>query len=144
MKNKWKKFAILLWGVLFLTGCHQKKIQSLAVVTAVDITCCRGEQVLVRYYSQPEKVRRVLTQLRRCNTQGFAACDPERVIGDVFWIRVHLSDGKSHVYRQRADRFLSRDCRRWKNIEESRGRRLYYLMWAMPPDPNPVAKETVS
>ena len=134
MKRAWKILVLwLMCGILF-SGCEKKETGETAVVTGIQVTCCHDGQTMARTYTHPEKVRRFLYYLRRKTTAGYASCDPERRMGDMAWVRVELSDGESRVYRILADRFLSVDCHRWKNVDPSWGRRLYYLLLLIPPD----------
>ena len=139
MKKRWKFLCLIILSLLSFPGCGQKAVYQPPVVTGISITCRREDRLITRNYTRPEKVHRLLCYLRRQPTKGYARVDPERVMGDAFWIRVQLSDGRSRIYRQRCGRFLSVDCSRWKNIDEAYGRRLYYLLYAIPEDPNPVA-----
>lgn len=133
MKRKILVLFILCVGMLL--GCQEKNEPEISLVTGVEITCRHGDETIHRIYTQPGKVQRVLYYLRLQETKGYARVDPERILGDAAWIRVQLSDGKQRVYRQRADRFVSRDCHRWKRIDESWGRRLYSMMLLIPSDP---------
>ena len=138
---KWKILVLLILCVGTFFGCREEKTPAIPLVTGVEITCLHGEEVLQRSYTRPEKVQRILNYLRRQETKGYARVNPERIAGDAAWIRVQLSNGGSRMYRQRADRFLSKDCRRWKRIDDSWGRRLYSMMLLIPSDPvaNPPA-----
>lgn len=124
-----------------LIGCKEERPPEIPLVTAVEITCRHGGEIIQRTYTQPEKVQRFLYYLRRQQTKGYADRNPERVEGDTAWIKVQLSNGGSRVYRQRADRFWSKDCHRWKRIDETWGRRLYRMLILIPSDPvaNPPA-----
>ena len=139
---KRKILVLMIVCVVLLTGCKEEQPPEVPLVTAVEITCRHGEETIHRTYTKPEKVQRFLYYLRRQQTRGYANRDPERIIGDAVWIRVELSNGNSRVYRQRADRFLSKDCHRWKKIDESWGRRLYSMALLIPSDP--VANQAVS
>lgn len=138
---KWKILVLFLLCMGTFFGCEEEKPPEIPLVTGVEITCLHGEETIQRTYTQPEKVQRFLYYLRRQETVGYAQVDPERIIGDAAWIEVKLSNGQSRVYRQRADRFWSKDCHRWKRIDESWGRRLYSMLILIPSDPvaNPPA-----
>ena len=138
---KRKLLVLMVVFMMLLTGCKEEKPPELPLVTAVEITCRHGEEVIHRTYTTPQKVQRFLYYLRRQQTMGYTDRNPERILGDTAWIRVELSDGSSRIYRQRADRFLSVDCHRWKKIDESWGRRLYSMLLLIPSDPvaNPQA-----
>lgn len=135
VKKPWKILALVLLCVFAISGCGEQPNRELPLVTGVEITCCHQGQTLKRHYSDPDKVHRVLYYLRKSHTMGYAKRDPERILGDSSRIELRLSTGDSRVYRQRADRYLSVDCCRWKNIDESWGRRLYYLLLLIPSDP---------
>lgn len=138
---KWKILVLIVACTVLLIGCEEEKPPEIPLVTGVEITCRHGEQTIQRTYTKPEKVQRFLYYLRRQQTMGYTDRNPERIAGDAAWIEVKLSDGQSRVYRQRADRFWSKDCQRWKKIDEAWGRRLYRMLILIPSDPvaNPPA-----
>lgn len=139
--KKIRKILLLLCLLPGLAGCGQTEGRATPVVTMVQITCRCDGQVLTRTYTQPDKMKRFLYYLRRQQVKGYALCDPERSLSDAFWIRLQLSDGSCRTYRQRGADFVSRDSHRWKAIDNTWGRRLYLLMWAIGEDPvaNPAA-----
>lgn len=134
--KKWGKFlAVLLICGLLLSGCSEKKLQKTVVVTGARVILCHEGQTLERVYHSPEKLHRLLYYLRKGQTKGYARVNPERILGDCSRIELQLSDGGKRVYLQRADRYLSVDLGRWKNIDESWGRRLYGMVLLIPSDP---------
>lgn len=130
------KISFLLFAVLFLfPGCAKKDaIAPMPLVTGVLVTCKQDGEVLERRYTDPDKVDAVLHYLLRLHPYGVADRDPERVCGDVYKIEVLLSDGEKHIYRQRADRYISKDCQVWRLIDPTRAAELYPLLEAMQSD----------
>ncbi len=85
-------------------------------------------------YTQPQKMETILYYLRSLEDLGSADTDPERIMGDRFKITVIYSDGSRRLYRQQADRFLSRDDRPWRTVDPQKAALLYPLLVSMPPD----------
>ena len=129
------KFLAFIMACLLLTGCGQKAAPRVNLVTAVEVTWTRDGQTSQATYTQPGKIRRFLYYLRRQETAGYAQVKPEGMEGSMCRIRVYLSDGSVRVWRQRADRFVSVDYHRWKNLEAPWGKRIYLLLRLIPPDP---------
>jgi len=138
VKKAWKILVVFL-AVLLFSGCRQAKPPAPAarVVTRIDISCRHGNDTILRSYTQPEKLRHILYYMRLQDRRGYADTNPERVMGDVFLADIHLSDGSRQVYRQRADRYISLNSRRWRMIPTQQGKRFYYLLWAIPGDAEP-------
>ncbi len=138
MRRKLQVLVIYCFFLCFLGRPSPVPTQT-AVVTGVCVVGQHGEQFLCRQYTHPEKMRRILRYLRQLESQGYAPVDPERVLGDAYWIQVDLSDGQRHLYRYRCQRYLSLDSHRWKMTDTDQGGRLWYLLYAM--DSDAVANE---
>ena len=134
--RKIAKICCALLAVLFLLpGCSQKShSKPLVLVTKVTVTSQKNGDILQWYYTDPEKIEAVMHYLLRLKPYGFAERDPELVCGPFFEIKVALSNGKSHIYRQRADRYISKDCQTWELIDPKRAAMLYPLLEQMESD----------
>ncbi len=130
-----KILARMLLCVFLFSGCGKQQERALPLVTGVEVTCSHRGQTLQRQYSNPDKIHRMLYYLRKGQTVGYARANPERILGDSSCVSLTLSTGERRVYRLRADRYLSVDCRRWKNVDPAWGRRLYYMLLLIPSDP---------
>lgn len=127
--KKWK--LINLFGVilLLLCGCGKAQLQPPAVVTRVDIDCRHAGIRIFRSYTETEQIEAVLDYLRLQRTLGRAETDPERIRGDSYVIEIHSSNGQRHIYRLRADRYLSKDNHPWQRIDPEYSGGLYALLW---------------
>ena len=126
-----KIFLSFLFLVFLLTGCEKSPDASPVprYVAQVDV---RG--TLQRKYTAPEKMSSVLNYLRLLEGGGSPDTDPERITGDVYEITLSLSDGTRRVYRQRANRYLSRDSHPWERIDPELASRLSPLLEALESD----------
>lgn len=128
MKDR-RKFLLLFFMVLFLSGCKRQQIMPPAVVTRVDIRCTHDGEQIHRSYVEQGQICKVLNCLRLQRGKGTAQVDPERVVGDVYEIRVRMSDGGEHIYRHRGGKYLSKDSRPWKMVDQEQSEVLYALLW---------------
>ena len=131
-------FAIVCC-LCFLSGCSrtddsEKRQVLYRVVDRIDVSCYRSGTVQHFSYQTPQKMQLILSYLRQLEYRGKADTDPERICGDSYQITLTASDGTACRYRQRADRYLSRDGHPWENIDPDQARRLYPLLQAMPSD----------
>lgn len=124
MGKRWKiaYIFVLLFG---LCGCEKKQIVAPAVVTQVQIVCVHDGVQFSRNYTDSEKISAVLNCLRLQRSQGTAQVDPERLMGDVFVIRIGMSDGTQHIYRHRGGQYLSKDSRPWQIVSREYSGQLY-------------------
>ena len=134
--RKYRKFRLILaLLVLILSGCSKKgPPPAPRLITQVDVTCTRDGQTTQRHYTAPEKTSAILNYIRLLDGHGRPDTDPERILGDAFKIVLHFSDGSRQVYYQRANKYLSRCCRPWENIDPTHGMLLYPLVEKMPSD----------
>lgn len=128
MRKGWKILYIISF-IFLLSGCGKREVRPPAVVTRVEIRCLHAGERMERCYTEESQIRSVLDCLRLQKSKGTAQVDPERLSGDVFEIRVCLSDGKEHIYRHRGGEYLSRDSRPWQTVDRSHGQALYNLLW---------------
>ncbi len=136
---KKRKFLFLLIVLCALSGCNRQVAggdsPSLYTVTEqIDILCCRDGNTQHFSYRSPEKMEVILNYLRHLDYKGKAHTDPERIMGDRYEISVISIDGSSRIYRQRTDRYLSRDNGPWELIDPKIGNKLYPLLQATPSD----------
>ena len=106
----------------------------LHTVTTVHVVCSRENRTMTRLYHAPRKMEKVLNYLRLLEDQGTADTDPERLAGDRFEITLYYSDGQQGIYRQRGDRYLSKNAHPWKKVDPDQARLLYPMLQAMPSD----------
>ena len=133
MKGIWK-FLLIIFAVVSLSGCGGKTEAPTRVVTGVEITTCGGTRTLRRYYTQPQKIQKVLNYLRLQESEGFADTDPERLTGTAIVIDVTLSDGSHSVYYQRGGRYLSKKYHPWQKINTNRAMEFYETICLTPTD----------
>lgn len=103
-------------------------------ISQVHVVCQRGSVTINREYVQPHKMQAILNYLRTLETNGAADLNPERLMGDSFVITIYDSDGQRQIYRQRANRFLSKNSHPWKKIDPDQASRLYPLLLSMSTD----------
>lgn len=122
-----RKLSFIFCCCLLLSGCKGGK-KPLQLVTKVSVTDQTG---LTRHYTQPQQMETILYYLRTLDAQGKPNTDPERISGEHYLIRLEYSDGQTSIYRQRANRFLSRDSRPWQIICPKRAALLKPLLQSM-------------
>jgi len=123
------KVAFVFVFFLGLLGCEKTKTAAPAVVTQVQIDCVHAGVQISRNYTDAETVSAVLDCLRLQRSKGTAQVDPERIMGDVFEIRIGMSDGTQHIYRHRGGQYLSKDSGPWQVVSREHGAVLYALLW---------------
>lgn len=128
MRKYWK-FFILFFLAIFISGCGKSQPHPPAVVTGVEICLQNEEGTFRREYTQDRQIRKILDQLRLQRITGAVTDDPERLVGDVYEIRVRLCDGRIHIYRYRCG-YLSKDSRPWEKVDPKLGQTLYSFVWA--------------
>lgn len=107
-----RKLSFVFCCCLLLSGCKASE-KSLHLVSKVSVTDQAG---LTRHYTQPQQMETILYYLRSLDAQGKPTTDPERISGEHYQIRLEYADGQVSIYRQRANRFLSRDSHPWQKI----------------------------
>lgn len=128
------KFSVMLLFCFVLSGCQASAPQTPRLVTRIHISGVHQDAPVEVNYTQPQKMETVLYYLRSLEDLGKADTDPERIIGDRFKITVFYSDGSCQIYRQQADRFLSRNDRPWQLVDPRKAALLYPLLTSIPPD----------
>jgi len=129
-------YVVLL--VVIVSGCsreYSKNVpQPMKVVTEVDVTRHKGEEVLRWQYTSQDKMEAILLYLRLLPRGETAQVDPDQVAGDNYEIALHYSNGDRRMYYQHADRYLSVDYKPWEKIEPQDARKLQRLLALMPSD----------
>jgi len=140
MRKLQKLFILFLFTAGLLTGSSARRqfhflSPTLSMVTRMEIRCISGQQSLERLYTQPDKMKPFLTYLRLLEYRGKAEVDPERLQGSHIEIVVYYADGVHRIYRQRANRYLSRNSHPWEKIDPNQAKFLQPLLQAIPGDP---------
>lgn len=131
MGRYWKIFWLVLFVAVSLRSQQapdRPRYRPIAVVTRVEVSCREGSYQLRRVYTRPEKMEKILNYLRLQKNMGAPMEDPERMLGAAYRILVETSDGTSHIYQQRLDRYLSRDYKPWQKIESEQAGQLRRIL----------------
>ena len=128
MKRFWKRLSVILLAFV-LSGCRNSKNFSPVVVDRVQIQGWHGEEMISRSYVEEGQIQGVLNCLRLYRNRGIAQTDPERIVSDVYVIRVHLSDGTQQIYRHRGGKYLSKNSRPWCRVDPQQMEALYSIVW---------------
>lgn len=136
MKKAIKILILLCFSVFLLCGCGQDTPAKplCRVVTGVDISFRHEDMHLQRHYTDTQKMESVLLYLRLLKPLGKPESIPETADRDVYEITVHLSDGDTRIFRQKAHRYLSVPDRPWQLIDPGQAVGLYQLMRHYPSD----------
>lgn len=136
---KKQKLFLIAFFLCILSGCSKANTDEnnsalCRVVDRIDISSYHEGTLEQFTYCAPQKMEAILFYLRQLDYQGKAHTDPERICGDNYQITVTNSDGTTRSYRQRANRYLSRDHHPWECIDPKRAEILYPLLQSMPSD----------
>ena len=126
MGRFWKILCLIVVVMAVLSGCREGSV-SQPVVERVAISGWHKGTAIALTITEQAPMEAVLNYLRLQRGQGQPDLDPERVLGDVYTIEVWLSNGVMHRYRQRGDRYLSKDNHPWQKIDPERVGMLYTL-----------------
>ncbi len=128
-----KLSIILLMPMLLVSTAHAAGGQDSRphYISQIQVICHRGSTTISRAYIQPHKMEEILNYLRILDCNGNADTDPERIVGDSFVITLYDSSGQRQIYRQRANRFLSKNSHPWETIDTEQAKRLYPLILSM-------------
>ena len=124
MRKFWKIFCGMILSAVLLCGCEDDQGFRQPVVEKIEVSGTYDSGGFYLTLMKPEEMEAVLNQVRCLEPLGQADMDPERVLGDSLTIRVCLSSGRCHIYRQQADRYFSKDNKPWRKIDPIQGRRL--------------------
>lgn len=123
---------MLLSGTV--SAALQGNISQPHTVTQVRVVCQHKGNTMTRCYTRPYKMETVLNYLRLLKHNGQADTDPERLMGDCFEITLYYSNGQQGIYRQRANRYLSKNAHAWGKIVPEQAQLLYPMLQSMPSD----------
>ena len=124
---------LLIFGICIgVGGCRKETTPG--VIVRAEITYEHQGETLYRCYTQPEKLSSFLMQLRLQEFRGYADVDPEKIMGDRCRIELYRMDGSRAIILQNANRFRSRDYKRWEKIDPTQGARLYPFLRDLPGD----------
>ena len=133
---KRSKIALLVFFMFFclFTGCRKQTPPAapLRLITGVQITEEIPGNPILHQYTQPQQIDAIIVYLSGLRPYGIADRNPERVSGAAYRIEVFFSDGTSRIYRQRANRYFSKDCRTWRLIDPQKGAYLQELLQQTP------------
>ncbi len=104
------------------------------IITQIQVFCRRGNCIIDRNYLQPHKIGAVLNYLRLLRYSSVSGTDPEQINTDCFVIVLYDTAGKCTVYRQRGNRFFSKNSGPWKSIALEQASQLFPLIRSMSSD----------
>lgn len=133
-----KKMMIALMLCLMLTGCQKPEAKKqMEYVTGITIDCHYRDRYLYRHYRDSEKLNVITDYLHSLNPRDLThTVDPDNLTGDSCRIILSLSTGKTRVYHQKGNAYLSVDLHRWQKILEADGNVLYHLINHLESDPS--------
>jgi hypothetical protein len=131
-----KRVLPLLWiCLIFFCGCSNRQTKHIyRAVTEVDVYTEYENTLIQRHYNTSEKMRPVLLYLRLLKPYGNPVNSSD-VGNEIYYIRISLSDGKQHYYRQASHRYLSKENGPWKSIDPDQASKLYEILRKLPNDP---------
>lgn len=125
--GKFCKLCFIFCCCMLLFGCSNRQ-KPLHLVTKISVT---DEKGVTRDFTQPQKMETILYYLRGLDTLGRPKTDPERIMGESYRICLEFSDGGQSIYRQRANRFLSKDSHPWQMVDPKKASVLRPLLEAL-------------
>lgn len=128
MGRFWKMLCLVFAASLIFCGCQAEETVTQSVVERVNISGWHDGTAVALTLTEQTSMEAVLDYLRLQRSQGRADVDPERILGNAYTIEICLSNGQTHIYRQRADRYLSKDNHPWQKIDPDRGSSFYALL----------------
>lgn len=114
---KLRKFLIGTVCLLALCRVQANAAVDSHIAVQVDVLYAYNQGILLRQYTDQQKMGAVLNYLRLAQYVGMPESDPFREKGDTCRITVHLSPGGTHVYLLHAGQFLCRDGEPWEMAE---------------------------
>ncbi len=136
--KKWNYFGMFLFFAFFIfSGCSRIDTGNddrNRFVSQIDVVYTNEEGTQLFHYTTPEKMQTILLYLRLLKPEKQATLNPERLTGSVYKITVHFSNGQQCIYRQRADRFLSKNAKPWQEIDRQQAQTLPRLLKKLPSD----------
>lgn len=127
MKKRYFVFLFLAVFVLFLSVKAGNIPPARPVVTSVEIMIQQKEGLHHRALTDDKELGMILGYLRAADSPFPVEDLPEESILPFHTIRVHLSDGSSHLYEQMGDEYFRKDGASWKIIDPDQGSKLTKL-----------------
>lgn len=127
------KILIITAAALLLWGCSPPQVPEQPHV-GVQILVQDGQNRALRRYTRPEKLQKVLLQLRTLGFTGLPETDPEETQGQELRLQVRLADGSSTVYHLRSGLYFTRDRQPWRKIDPEQAEKLEALLENLPGD----------
>lgn len=123
-------FAVLILCSFLLCGCGE----DLQIRVVDEITVTQEQTPGMLLYSDPYKMQRILNSLRQLGQRYRPDMDPGTIAGSAVCITLHFSDGSSHRYSLKADRYIQEEPYSWQQTDPRQLQRLYFLLKALPGD----------
>lgn len=131
--KKWCMAISLLFSLL-LTSCAQKKTELSGLVVKAEVRYNHNGQTLVRTYTNPEDLSRVLLGLQLPAFTGLPDVNPESVIGDDCKVKLTYHNGRTGVILQQSNLYRCVDFHAWEQIDSLQAEKLYPILEALPGD----------
>ena len=131
MRKRYGFYLLVLLIPTLISGSalrNRKSVTAPALVTQIDVTCHREYSSFTRRYTQPRKIEPILNYLRMLTYHGRPETDPERLAGNAYEITLHYANGRTSTYRQRGDRYLSKDGQPWEILRPEQAGLLFPLL----------------
>ena len=127
MKKRNFVFLVLTFFGFFLSAKAARTEPARPVVISIEITSWQAGVSQHLVLTDDKKMSMILGYLRATNGPFPAEDIPSDESLMFHAIRVHLSDGTSHLYEQLTDQYFRKDGDRWKIIDPDQGNKLSKL-----------------
>lgn len=136
MKRKFLLFLCVFFTAISISACsgNYAKKPLFRAVTNVDISCQHRDTTIHRHYTNNEKMQAVLIYIRLADNIRVPDNNPEKAKGDIYEIRVQLSDGQQHIYKQKDHRYFYQHTKGWRTLDPEHAAKLYGLLRQYPSD----------
>ena len=111
---KFRKFLIFAVCLLTLSVQPVSAAVDSRLAVRVEVLYAWEQGMLLRQYTDQEKMRAVLNYLRLAQYAGIPESDPLAQPGHTCRVRIRLADGGQHQYLLHAEQFLCRDDGTWE------------------------------
>ena len=130
MRKRYSLYLLLLLLPTLLSGSALRRNSTSvpSLVVQIDVVCRREYSTFTRHYTQPRKIEPILNYLRMLTYHGRPETDPERLAGNAYEITLYYVNGQTSTYRQRADRYLSKDGQPWEKLRPEQAGLLFPLL----------------
>ena len=120
-------FYLSMLGLL--VGATVPSIPSIRpLVSQVDVYCRLDGETAHMHLTTAKEMESVLGCVRASHSHSPAPQQLPSAQGDSCVIRVQLTNGKCHLYRQHSSEFFAHDSDIWKEINPKQGDRLFALL----------------